>query len=101
MQPCPRAPGATVDGGLPNHRRHTRPRVPGAIPPLRPRAAARRPPPRRVYSGPTAMTPQPEDVARVLDTRGDEPLGATYVAVVVVEALVLAALWLFSRHFSG
>ncbi len=47
------------------------------------------------------MTLQPEDVPSVLDTRGDEPLGATYVAVVVVEALVLAALWLFSRHFSG
>ena len=47
------------------------------------------------------MTSQPEDVRRVLDTRGDEPLAATYVAVVVVEALVLAALWLFSRYFSG
>ena len=47
------------------------------------------------------MTQQPEDVPRVLDTRGDEALGATYVAVIVVEALVLAALWLFSRHFSG
>ena len=47
------------------------------------------------------MTPQPEDVPRVLDTRGDEPFAATYVAVVVVEVLVLAALWLFSRHYSG
>ena len=47
------------------------------------------------------MTPQPDDIRRVLDTRGDEPLAATYVAVVVVEAVVLAALWLFSRHFSG
>ena len=47
------------------------------------------------------MTPQPEDVPRLLDTRGDEPFAATYVAVMVVEALVLAALWLFSRHFSG
>ena len=47
------------------------------------------------------MTPQPEDVPRVLDTRGDEPLNATYVAVMVVEALVLAALWMFSRHFSS
>ena len=67
-------------------------------------AARRRagpPPRRRVYSGPTVMTPQPEDVPRVLDTRGDEPFAATYVAVIVVEALVLAALWLFSRHFSG
>ncbi|MCY4506558.1 MAG: hypothetical protein OXG35_06315 [Acidobacteria bacterium] len=47
------------------------------------------------------MTPQPEDVPRLLDTRGDESFAATYVAVVVVEALVLAALWVFSRHFSG
>ena len=35
-----------------------------------------------------AMAPQPEDVPRMLDTRGDE-------------VLVLAALWFFSRHFSG
>ena len=47
------------------------------------------------------MTLQPDDVPSVLDTGGDEPFTATYVAVVVVEALVLAALWLFSRHFSG
>lgn len=47
------------------------------------------------------MTPQPDDVHRVLDTRGEEPFAATYAAVLVVEALVLAALWLFSRHFSG
>ena len=47
------------------------------------------------------MISQPEDVRRVLDTRGDEPFTATYVAVVVVEVLVLAGLWLFSRHFSG
>ena len=47
------------------------------------------------------MTLPPEDVPRLLDTRGDEPLAATFVAVVVVEALVLAGLWLFSRYFSG
>lgn len=47
------------------------------------------------------MTPQPDDGHRVLDTRGEEPFAATYVAVVVVEAAVLAALWLFSRHYSG
>ena len=50
---------------------------------------------------PTAMTEQTEDVPRVLDTRGEQPFAATYAAVLVVEALVLAALWIFSRHFSG
>lgn len=47
------------------------------------------------------MTPRPDGVRRVLDTRGDEPLAPAFVAVAAVEALVLAALWLFSRHFSG
>jgi hypothetical protein len=31
----------------------------------------------------------------------DPPMRATYVRVVVVEALVLAALWLFSALFNG
>ena len=47
------------------------------------------------------MVSPPDEVPRVLDTRGDEPLTAAYVAVLVVEAFVLAALWLFSRHYSG
>jgi hypothetical protein len=38
---------------------------------------------------------------RIIDTRGDEPFTATYVAVVVFEVAVLAALWLFSRYFLG
>ncbi len=38
---------------------------------------------------------------RIIDTRGDEPFTATYVAVVVFEVAVLVALWLFSRHFLG
>ena len=50
---------------------------------------------------PTPMTPTPDDVPRVIDTRGDESLAATFVAVMAVEALVLAGLWLFSRYFSG
>ena len=38
---------------------------------------------------------------RVFDTRGDEPLGFVYVAVVATEVAVLTGLWLFSRYFSG
>ena len=37
----------------------------------------------------------------VIDTRGDANFTFTYAAVVVVEAAVLAALWVFSRYFSG
>lgn len=38
---------------------------------------------------------------RVIDTRGEEPLGTIYAAVVATEVVVLAGLWLFSRYFSG
>lgn len=38
---------------------------------------------------------------RVFDTRGEEPLGLVYVAVVATEVAVLTGLWLFSRYFSG
>ncbi len=43
----------------------------------------------------------PSREVRVIDTRGDEPFTAVYVAVVAIEGFVLAALWLFSRYFSG
>ena len=47
----------------------------------------------------------PSGSARVIDTRGDTEGDArftlTYVAVVVVEVVVLAALWFFSRYFSA
>ncbi len=46
-------------------------------------------------------TDDPSVSARIIDTRGDEPLTMTYVAVVVSEIAALAALWLFSRHFLG
>lgn len=47
------------------------------------------------------MTSEPDDFRRVIDTRGEKPLAAVFVAVTAVEVVVLAALWLFSRHFSG
>jgi hypothetical protein len=31
----------------------------------------------------------------------DRPMTGTYVAVVVLEVLVLLALWVFGRHFSS
>ena len=43
----------------------------------------------------------PPRPVRVIDTRGDEPFKAVYVAVVTIEGVVLAGLWLFSRYFSG
>ena len=45
----------------------------------------------------------PKSVAktRLIDTRGDQPLAGTFVAVVLVEAVVLTGLWLFSRYFSS
>ena len=38
---------------------------------------------------------------QVIDTRGEEPFGFVYVAVVATEVVVLTGLWLFSRYFSG
>tara|TARA_Y100000758_G_C15688338_1_gene288483 strand:- start:334 stop:486 length:153 start_codon:yes stop_codon:yes gene_type:complete len=38
---------------------------------------------------------------QLFDTAGDEPLNRTYMAVVLVEAVVLGALWLFSLYFAG
>ena len=50
------------------------------------------------------MTPHTDEQAgpsRLIDTEGDEPLNGVYVAVVVVEAVTLVALWVFSGYFSG
>ncbi len=50
------------------------------------------------------MTPQIDDppgTPPVIDTRGDATFTATYAAVVLVEVVVLAALWFFSRYFSA
>ena len=43
----------------------------------------------------------PSDAPHVIDTRGDASFSSTYVAVVVIEVIVLAALWFFSRHFGA
>jgi len=50
------------------------------------------------------VTPPPDEPTAappLFDTRGETPLGRTYIAVILVEAVTLAALWFFSSHFSG
>jgi hypothetical protein len=37
----------------------------------------------------------------VIDTRGEEPFGFLYLAVVATEVVVLTGLWWFSQYFSG
>ncbi len=52
----------------------------------------------------TQPAPQPTGASeppRLFDTRGEDPLGFMYVAVLAIEVAVLAGLWLFSRYFSG
>ncbi len=44
---------------------------------------------------------EPSGAPPVIDTRGEENFTPTYVAVVLIEIVVLTALWLFSRHFSA
>ncbi len=44
---------------------------------------------------------QPSGAPHVIDTKGDASFTFTYVAVAVVEVVVLAALWFFSRYFSA
>ena len=39
------------------------------------------------------------DAPRIIDTRGDASFTSTYMAVVLTEVAVLAALWFFSRYF--
>ena len=49
----------------------------------------------------TQPTGGPSGSARIIDTRGDMNFSFTYVAVVVVEGVVLVALWFFSRYFGA
>ena len=51
--------------------------------------------------GHTHMTPPPSGAPRDIDTRGDVPLTSLCAAVVIVEVVVLAALWFFSRYFGA
>ena len=49
------------------------------------------------------MTQSPTDPSGALDavdTDGDASFTSTYLAVVLVELVVLTALWSFSRYFS-
>ena len=43
----------------------------------------------------------PSDAPRLFDTRGAQPGGRAYVAVLIVEAVTLVALWFFSSYFTG
>ncbi len=49
----------------------------------------------------TQPTGGPSGAPHVIDTRGDASFTVTYAAVVVIEVVVLAALWFFSRYFSA
>ena len=43
----------------------------------------------------------PSAAPHFIDTKGDASLTAVYAAVVLVEVVVLAALWFFSRYFGA
>ena len=58
----------------------------------------------RVYCQQATMTPTTGGVrerSRMIDTRGEEPFGFVYLAVVATEVVVLTGLWWFSQYFSG
>ena len=48
----------------------------------------------------TQPTDESLGAPHVIDTRGDASFSSTYAAVVVIEVVVLAALWFFSRYYS-
>ena len=49
----------------------------------------------------TQPTGGPSGAPHFIDTKGDASLTAVYAAVVLVEVVVLAALWFFSRYFGA
>jgi hypothetical protein len=46
------------------------------------------------------VTPNPEPGTLTPEPRGDTPMTATYVQVLALEAVIIAALWIFGRMFS-
>ena len=62
--------------------------------------------PSDIYCSPRWIIVKPQRdnqlvATQLFDTGGDESLNRTYMAVVLVEAVVLGALWLFSLYFAG
>ena len=51
--------------------------------------------------GMTQPTGDPSGAPCRIDTEGDVNFTVSYAAVVLIEVVVLAALWFFSRYFSG
>ena len=49
----------------------------------------------------TQPTGGPSGAPHIIDTRGEANFSFTYAAVVVIEAVVLVALWFFSWYFSA
>jgi hypothetical protein len=47
------------------------------------------------------QTAERSGALHLIDTRGDVSFTFVYAAVVLCEAVVLAALWFFSRYYSG
>ncbi len=45
-------------------------------------------------------TPTPEPGILNSDTGGDTPMTSTYLQVLVLEALIIAGLWIFGRMFA-
>ena len=45
-------------------------------------------------------TPTPEPGTLNPDTGGDTPMTSTYLQVLVLEALIIAGLWIFGRMFA-
>jgi hypothetical protein len=49
----------------------------------------------------TRQTAERSGAPHLIDTRGDASFTFVYAAVVLCEVVVLAALWFFSRYYSG
>ena len=49
----------------------------------------------------TRPTRGPSGAPHIIDTKGDASFAVTYAAVVLIEVVVLAALWFFSQYFGA